>query len=86
MLGETGVPNPLFDLITIYDEEKSSEVSLLALISITEKKEHEKAYVPSLDAPFQNLPQSEHEVKSVLYNKLLDLLETQKDISRDELG
>jgi hypothetical protein len=38
-LGETGVPNPIFYLITIYDDEESSEVSLITLIPITEQKE-----------------------------------------------
>jgi hypothetical protein len=34
----TGIPNPLFDLITIYDDEESSEVSLVTLVEITEDK------------------------------------------------
>ena len=55
MPSETGVPNPLFDIITIYDEEESSEVSLVTLVLITEEKEPEKAYAPSPDAPIQNL-------------------------------
>ena len=34
--GEMGVPNPLYDLITIYDDEESLEVSLINLIPIIE--------------------------------------------------
>jgi hypothetical protein len=63
----------LFDLITIYDDEESSEVSLVTPVPITEEKEPEKASTPSLDAPIQNLPQSDHEVESVLDTELLDL-------------
>jgi hypothetical protein len=41
-LERTSVPNPLFDLITIYDDEESSkeslEVSLVTLVQITEEK------------------------------------------------
>jgi hypothetical protein len=86
MSGETGVPNPLFDLITIYDDEEGSKVSLVTLVPITEEKEPEKASVPSPDALVQNLSQSDHEVKSVLDTQFLDLSETPKDSSRDELG
>jgi hypothetical protein len=85
-LGDTGVPNPLFDIITIYDNEESLEVSLVTLILITEEKEPEKTSAPSPDASVQNLPQSDHEVESVLDTKFLNLSETPKDISRDDLG
>jgi hypothetical protein len=59
--GETGVPNTLFDLIMIYDDEESLEVSPVTLGSITEEKEPEKTY-----ASVQNLLHNDHEVKSVL--------------------
>jgi len=36
--GRTSIPNPLFDLITIYDDEESSEVSLVTPVKITEDK------------------------------------------------
>jgi hypothetical protein len=36
--GRTSVPNPLFDLITIYDDEESLEMSLVTLVQITEEK------------------------------------------------
>jgi hypothetical protein len=50
---ETGVPNTLFYIITIYDDEEISEVSLVTMVLITEEKELEKAYAPSLNAPVQ---------------------------------
>jgi hypothetical protein len=37
MLGGTCVPNPLFDLINIYDDEESSEVSLVTPVPITKE-------------------------------------------------
>jgi hypothetical protein len=49
-LGETGVPNTLFDLITIYDDEDILEVSLVTLIPITEEKETGGTSAPSPDA------------------------------------
>jgi hypothetical protein len=55
MPGERGVPNPLFDLVTIHDDEESSEASLVNLVLIIEEKEPEKASSPSLDDPVQNL-------------------------------
>ena len=36
--GRTSIPNPLFDLITIYDDEESSEVSLVTPVKIIEEK------------------------------------------------
>jgi hypothetical protein len=79
-----GVPNPLFDLITIYDDEESSEVSLVTLIPIKEEKEPEKTFSPSPDASFQNPPQGDHEVESVLDTEFLDLSGTPRDSSREE--
>jgi hypothetical protein len=84
--GEIGVPNTLFDLITIYDDEESSEVSLVTPISIIEEKGPEKTSAPSPDASVQNPPQGDHEAKSVLDAEFLDLLGTLKDNSREELG
>jgi hypothetical protein len=52
--GETGAPNPLFDLITIYDNEEISEVSLVTPIPIIEEKEPEKKSSPSPNASVQN--------------------------------
>jgi hypothetical protein len=79
---ETGVPNPMFDLITIYDDEESSEVSLVTLRLITEEKEPEGTSSPSLDASVPNPPQGDHEAKSVLETELLDLSGTLKYNSR----
>jgi hypothetical protein len=39
MLGETSVPNSLFYLIIIFDDEESSKVSLITLIPIIDEKE-----------------------------------------------
>jgi len=49
-LAEIGVPKPLFDLITIYDDEEISEVSLVTLIAITKEKEPRGTYSPSPNA------------------------------------
>jgi hypothetical protein len=84
--GRESAPNPLHDLITIYDDEESSEVSLVTLVQITEEKEPEKASSPAPDAQIQGLPQNDQEVKSVLDTELLDVPETQVDILKDELG
>jgi hypothetical protein len=84
--GRKSIPNPLFDLITIYDDEESSEVSLVTLVQITEEKELEKASTPGPDAPSQSRPQIEHEVESSLDAEPLDIPRTPMDISRDELG
>jgi hypothetical protein len=43
-------PNPLHDLITIYDYEESSEVSLVTVVEIAEEKEPKKASSPTPDA------------------------------------
>jgi hypothetical protein len=54
--GRTSIPNPLYDLITIYDDEESLEVSLVTLVQITEEKEPEKASTLGPDAPSQIHP------------------------------
>jgi hypothetical protein len=84
--GETSVPNPLLDLITIYDDEKSSEVSLVTPILITEEKEPEKTSTPSPDASFQNPLQGDHEAETILDTEFLDLSGTPKDSFKEELG
>jgi hypothetical protein len=85
-LGEIGVPNTLFDLITIYDDEESSKVSLITPIPITEEKEPGGTYAPTLDASIPNPLQGDHEAKSTLETEFLNLSGTPKDSSRDELG
>jgi hypothetical protein len=84
--GRISVPNPLFDLITIYDDEEILEVFLVTLVQIIEERELEKAFTPGLDASIQNLPRRDHEVESVLETELLDLSGTPIDSSRDEIG
>ena len=82
----TSTQNPLFDLITIYDDEESLEVSLVTPVHITEEKDPKKA--SSLDpyAQIRGLPQNDHEVKSVLETELLGVPETQMDSPTDEPG
>jgi hypothetical protein len=36
--GRKSVPNPLFDLITIYNDKESSEVSLVTPVQITKER------------------------------------------------
>jgi hypothetical protein len=84
--GRISVPNPLFELITIYDDEESSEVSLVTPMQIMEEKEPERASTPGLDASIQNLPQRDHEVESVLDTEILEFLGTPIESYRDELG
>jgi len=42
-LGRENAPNPLHELITIYDDEESMEVSWVTLVHITEEKKPDKA-------------------------------------------
>jgi hypothetical protein len=69
-------PNPLHDLITIYDDEESSEVSLVTLVQIIEEKEPDKASSPAPDAQIQGLPQNDQEIESVLDTEILDVPKT----------
>jgi hypothetical protein len=80
------VPNPLFDLITIYDDEDISKVSLVSPMQITKEKEPDRESTPVLDAPSQTRPQREHELESTLDVEPLDIPGAQMDIARDELG
>jgi hypothetical protein len=79
-------PNPIHDLITIYDDEESLEVSLVTLVQITEEKEPEKASSPVPNAQIQSLPQNDQEVKSVLEIEILNGTGTQVDSLKDEIG
>jgi hypothetical protein len=76
----------LFKLITIYDDEEISEVSMVIPMQITEEGEPERASTRGPDASIQNLMQRDHEFKIVSDTELLDLLGTPIDSSRDELG
>jgi hypothetical protein len=44
MTRRASTPNPLFDLITIYDDEESPKVSLVTTVKITKEMEPEKEY------------------------------------------
>jgi hypothetical protein len=76
----------MFDLITIYDDEESSKVSLVTPISIIEEKEPEKQSSTSPDASFQNPLQGNHKAESILDTEFLDLSKTPKDNFKEELG
>ena len=52
--GRESGPNPLHDLITIYDEEERSEVSLVTPMHITEEKDPEKASSLAPNAQIQS--------------------------------
>jgi hypothetical protein len=84
--GRTSAPNPLRELINIYDDEESLEVSLVTPVQITEEKEPEKASSPAPDTQIWSPSQNDQEVKSVLDTELLDAPETQKDSLKDEPG
>jgi hypothetical protein len=84
--GRASAPNPLHDLIMIYDDEESSKVSLVSPIQITEEKEPKIVSSPTPDAQIQSLPWSDQEVQSVLDTDLLDALGTQVDSPKDDLG
>jgi hypothetical protein len=46
----TSTPDPLCDLIKIYDDDESLEVSLMTHVHIIEEKEPEKTYYPTFNA------------------------------------
>jgi hypothetical protein len=73
-------------LITIYDDKESLELSLVAPVQITQEKEPKKASSLAPDAQIQGLPQNDQEVESVLDTEILNVLETQMNISMDEPG
>jgi hypothetical protein len=80
----TSAPDPLHELINIYDDEESPEVSLVTPVHIIEEKEPEKTSSPAPDAQIQGLPQNEQEVESVLDTELPNAPETQEDSPKDE--
>jgi hypothetical protein len=84
--GRESAPNPLCELINIYDDEESLEVSLVTPVQIIEEKEPEKTSSPAPDAQIWGLPQNEQEVESVLDTELPDAPETQADSLKDEPG
>jgi hypothetical protein len=82
----TSAPDPLHELIKIYDDDESPEVSLVTPVHIVEEKEPEKTSSPAPDARIQGLPQNEQEVESVLDTELPNAPETQADSLKDEPG
>jgi hypothetical protein len=76
----------LSELINIYDDDESLEVSLLTLVQIEEEKGPENTSSPILDAQIQGITYNEQEFKSGLDTKLPKELETQEDIPKDEPG
>jgi hypothetical protein len=84
--GETGVPNILFYLITIYDDEESSKVSLITPLPITEEKELGGTSTPTPDDLILNPLKGDHEAKSNLDTVFLDLSGNPKDNSKDEIS
>jgi hypothetical protein len=81
--GRTSASNPLSELIKIYDDDESPEVSLVTPVHIEEEKEPEKTSSPVPDSQIQGLPQNEQEVESVLDTELPNAPETQADSSKD---
>jgi len=81
-----GVPNPLFDMITIYDDEDILEVSLITPIPITGEKELGGISSPCLDASIPNPLQGDHEAEILLDIAFLDQSGTPKKNSGDEIG
>jgi hypothetical protein len=54
--GRESVTNPLSELIKIYDDDESPEVSLVTTVHIKEEKEPEKASSPVVNAQIQGIP------------------------------
>jgi hypothetical protein len=84
--GRTTASNPLNEMIKIYDDDESPEVSLVTLVHIKEEKEPEKTSCPVPDTQAQGLQHREQEVKSVLDTQLPNALETQVNNPKDEQG
>jgi hypothetical protein len=84
--GRESAPNPLNELINIYDDEESLKVSLVTLVHIKEEKEPEKASSPTPDAQIRGLPHNDQEFKSVSETELFDVPETQMDSQMDDPG
>jgi hypothetical protein len=81
-----GASNPLSELIKIYDDDESPEVSLVTPMRIEEEKGPEKLSSPVPDAQIQKVPLKEQGAESVLDTKLPDASETREDSLKDESG
>jgi hypothetical protein len=84
--GRTNASNPLSELIKIYDDDESLEVSLMTPLHIKEEIEPEKTSSLVLDSQIQGFPQNEQEVESVLDTELLNVPKTQVDNPKDDPG
>jgi hypothetical protein len=81
---ETSVSDPLRELIKIYDDDESPEVSLGTPVHVEEEKGPEKTSSPFPDVQTQEVLQKEKEAESVPDTKFPDALATQADSPRDE--
>jgi hypothetical protein len=84
--GRASMPNPLSELIKIYDYDESSEVSLVTPVHIEEEKEPEKTSSLVPDAQTQGLPLNKKEFESVLDTHLPNTPKTQVDDPTNEPG
>jgi hypothetical protein len=84
----TDVPNVLIDLITIYDDEEISEVSLITPVPIKEEGEPGETSAPTPEA-LTSIPQEgDNKAGSIMDTEFLDQsgIHPKKDSSKDELG
>jgi hypothetical protein len=82
----TSAPDPLHELIKIYDDDESPKVSLGTLMHIEEEKGPEKTSSPIPEVQILKVPRKDKEVKSVLDTKTLDVSETEKGSPKNQLG
>jgi hypothetical protein len=61
--GRTSPSNPLSELIKIYDDDESPEVSLVTPVRIEEEKEPEKTSSLVPDSQIQGLPQTNKKLR-----------------------
>jgi hypothetical protein len=80
--GRASAPNPISELINIYDDEESLEVFLVTLVQIIKEKEPKNTSSPAPDAQI-HIPRNEQDVESVLDFDQLDSPETQVDSRKD---
>jgi hypothetical protein len=82
----TSVSNPLSELIKIYDDDESPEVSLMNPMHIKEEKGPEKTFSPVPNVQIQEVRWKEQEVKSVLDTKFPEASKTQENSLKDKQG
>jgi len=66
------VPNVLIYLITIYDDEEISGVSLITLVPITEEGKPGERYAPTLKSLTSIPPEGDNTTESILDTKFLE--------------